>query len=76
MNQRKSIFLKGTALSMGMTMMLAGQSANFRHGDLKVSATKRCLVGASAINCWWCKHKALFLQYLTGEFEVTDHGWF
>jgi hypothetical protein len=31
--------------------------------------------GASAINCWWCKRKALFSQYITGEFEVTNYRW-
>jgi len=46
MNKRLSIFLNGTALSIGMTMMLAGQSADFQHGDLKVSATGRYLVYA------------------------------
>ncbi|MGD0577627.1 MAG: DUF4038 domain-containing protein, partial [Bryobacteraceae bacterium] len=42
----RTSLLKTTALALGLTMMLAAQSADFRHGDLKVSENRRFLVYA------------------------------
>jgi len=44
MNRRLSILLYGITLIAGMTMVPAGQSTLSRHGDLRVSASRRFLV--------------------------------